>query len=150
MRVLVVFIFLISSCGNSQKEVNNEQIVVRHGVAYEINSDKPFTGIRVSHHDNGQIKSKWTYKNGIKNGPYIRYFENGSVYGKKNYKNGESHGEYLAYRRNGQLYERRIYEDGEMTLNEYYRKNGQIESRDIYKNGERIKSEFYDEQGNLD
>ena len=126
MRILIVFIFLISSCGNSQKEVNNEQIVVRHGGAYEINSDKPFTGIRVRHHDNGQIESKWTYKNGIKNGPFVRYFENGGIYCKKNYKNGESHGEYLAYWKNGQLYERRIYENGERTLQEYYRKNGQI------------------------
>jgi len=120
---------LLVSCSN---EVPEENLVERQGVAYKINSTKPFTGIKVSESTSreGVISTrKEKYKKGLKEGLYEEVY----------YKNGQL--EYkLNFNKNG-------YEEG---LQEHYYENGQLSYRVNYKNGyEEGLSEYFDEEGNL-
>ena len=68
--------------------VPSKNLVKRQGVTYEVNSQTPFTGTLVSHHDNGQLKEKVNFKDGIPNGLAETYYENGQLKVKGNYKDG--------------------------------------------------------------
>ena len=61
-KVLVVLVvFFITSCSN---EVNEDQLVERNGIFYEVNSQEPFTGTALSYDENGQLRAKGNFKNG--------------------------------------------------------------------------------------
>ena len=49
-------------------EVPREQIVMRNGLAYEVNSQTPFTGIAVDYYENGQLEYKENFKDGRRDG----------------------------------------------------------------------------------
>ena len=74
----LLVLFVVISCG--QKEIDVNQLVEKNGLYYEMNSDRPFSGTTINLYENNQIESMWTYKNGIKDGPHIRYFRNGTIY----------------------------------------------------------------------
>ncbi len=105
---------LLVSCSN---EVPEENLVERQGVAYKINSTKPFTGIKVSESTSreGVISTrKEKYKKGLKEGLYEEVY----------YKNGQL--EYkLNFNKNG-------YEEG---LSEYFDEEGNLTKTEEYKDG---------------
>ena len=98
-KSLLILLF-ISSCS---VEVNEDQIVERNGIAYEVNSEQPFTGTVTSFHKNGQQEMKRMYKDGVLDGEVQFYFENGQLRLKAIYKDGMKDGEYQSYFENGQL-----------------------------------------------
>ena len=140
-------LLILSSCA---KEIPSDQLVVRQGVFYEINTTTPFTGSTVSYHKNGQLKSKENYKDGKVDGLWEYYYENGQLKSKENYKddeltlsqsftskgiplkdftynNGLKTGVEEIYHENGQLGIKENYKDGkEDGLWEYYYENGQL------------------------
>ena len=61
----ILSILLIISCS---KEVPIEQLVLRDGTFYLINSNEPFSGITASYYDNGQLASKGKFKDGEPDG----------------------------------------------------------------------------------
>ena len=98
-KSLLVLLF-ISSCS---VEVNEDQIVERNGIAYEVNSEQPFTGSVTSFYKNGQQEMKRMYKDGVLDGEVQFYFENGQLRIQAIYKDGMKDGEYQSYFENGQL-----------------------------------------------
>ena len=70
------FIFLLVSCTN---EIELNKTVERNGLVYEINNTTSYTGIVFSYHENGQIKSKEIYKDGLKSGVNEYFYSNGQV-----------------------------------------------------------------------
>jgi antitoxin component YwqK of YwqJK toxin-antitoxin module len=84
---LFTIIFFIS-CSQDMKEVDYSKIVTRNDVAYEINSEEPFSGLMTAYHPNGQLKSKTFFVNGMKDGNYLEYRVNGSLLNTRNYVNG--------------------------------------------------------------
>lgn len=68
----------LTSCA-AEREVPTETLVERRGHAYEVNSDDPFTGVAVSHHENGQLRAKVALKDGRLDGPLQIYYENGQL-----------------------------------------------------------------------
>jgi len=121
---------------------------------------------RIEYFENGNIRSKASYKSGKLNGPYIEYFENSrditakgnykdgkrdgyweffDTPGKKRlgeketYKDGRLHGPWVGYYDNGQLYSEGIYKDGEKDGPWVsYKKNGKLMDKGIYKDGKKI------------
>ena len=147
-KILPIFILLLTvSC--SQKEVNYEQVVFRADIAYEINSDTPFTGTRADYWDNGQAKTRETYRKGIKDGPFESLTYNGKFTARTIYKNGEIVVDELYYE-NGNLWNRTNFdpESGEVVSDESYWENGKLSSRSFVKDGE-ITYKLYDEEGKL-
>lgn len=121
----IIFILILSSCS---KEIPSDQTVERNGITYEINSQTPFTGTTTSFYENGQLKERLSYKEGMKNGIQETFFSNGQL---------ESKEELLTeYRYVG-------------TKSNYYW-DGQLKSRDIYsKEGYWLSSESYYDNGQL-
>ena len=73
------------------KEVPADKVVIRQGIAYEVNSQTPFTGIEVSYHENGQLWFKHNRKDGKRHGLYEKYEEDGTIKSgfPKCYQNGK-------------------------------------------------------------
>ena len=120
---VLLCIFLLIACAPS--EVHSDKFVERNGIKYEINSQIPCSGVSADYYENGQLKSKVTYKDGEEQGLFESYRENGQLEYKNNYKDGETHGLFEWYYENGQLKEKITYKDGEKHgLTEWYGENG--------------------------
>ena len=85
--VLLVLLFPLLACGDAT--VDESQTVDRGGLTYEVNSQTPFTGYTITKFENGQIRQKIQYKDGKKDGPWVRYHKNGQLLSKETYKDGE-------------------------------------------------------------
>ena len=68
-------------------------------------------GVIETHYDNGQLKSRATYKNGKLNGLYEDWHANGKPWTKVNYKNGKLDGLCEWWQSDGQLWKRETYKD---------------------------------------
>ena len=55
---------MLVAIGGCSKEIPSDQLVERHGVTYEVNSQTPFTGATVDYHYNGQLRCILNYKHG--------------------------------------------------------------------------------------
>ena len=133
---VLLCIFLLSAC-----DVPLDNLVQRNGIRQEINSQTPFTGVATEYYENGQLKSKVTYKDGEEQGLFESYRENGQLEYKNNYKDGEVNGLFETYHENGQLKDNITFKDGEVNgLYEAYKENGQEEnySPDCYQNGNQV------------
>ena len=73
-----VFLFGLTSC-STETEVLETALLERQGLAYQVNSDTPFTGLVVSYYDNGQYEYKKNYKDGKEHGPVQRFDEDGNL-----------------------------------------------------------------------
>jgi antitoxin component YwqK of YwqJK toxin-antitoxin module len=105
-------VLLISGCG---KVVTRSELNFRNGIFYPINSDKPFSGTKVSYYDNGQLKTLDNIKKGKLHGITLKYYKNGQLQYSRNYKKGKLHGlcqEWSSI--NGELRFSHNYKDGEL------------------------------------
>ena len=78
-------------------------------MTYEINSDKPFSGISVNYHDNGLLDFRRNYKNGQFHGLAEYYYKNGQLEQKLDWQNGKLHGISERYYENGELHYKMNY-----------------------------------------
>ena len=102
MKKLLILTMLVA-IGGCSKEVPREQIVMRNGLAYEVNSQTPFTGIAVDYYENGQLEYKENFKDGRRNGRTEFYYENGQLQYEWNYKDGKPEGLQESYYEDGRL-----------------------------------------------
>ena len=165
---LLLLPLIVISCS---KEIPREQLVERDGLLYEINSQTPFEGNVTTLFENGQLKSKSSYKQGYQSGSFETYYENGQLQSKgKINKDGSMFGDYENYHDNGQLESKGTFKedgssliDGEYVIyhengtpshtwriqdgktvgnSDYYFDNGQLEQRIVFKNGVRQDGPF--------
>lgn len=146
---LTTLVVLVTSC--SVPEVPLESLVERNQIAYQVNSDKPFSGKGTLYHFNGQIEVIDTYKNGIRIKTEV-FQENGIPNYKEYYYENMLIGEEYYYD-NGQL-EWKYMCEGSVgndicPYEEYYEyyENGQLGYKEVYKNGELAQEEAYYENG---
>ena len=85
--LLLITTFVFSSC---TKKVTSEKLQKREGIAYEINSNKPFTGKVIDYYDKEEKKLKLQeeYKDGLIEGESISFYENGHKNEMRNYSKG--------------------------------------------------------------
>ena len=100
--VLVVLLFPALALGG---EVKIEDLVETDGLYYKKFSDVPFTG-KVTGRTQG------SFKDGKKDGPWVRYHDNGQLWFKGTYKDGKWDGPWVSYWENGQLESKGTYKDG--------------------------------------
>ena len=137
MKILlsIFCLVLLVSCSN---EVPSDKLVERNGITYEVNSQTPFTGSKVSYHDNSQLRQKGNYINGKEDGLHESYHENGQLRSKWNYIDGKvEDGLRESYHDNGQLWSKENLKDGKLEgfYEEYYYQNSQLKSRNNLKDG---------------
>ena len=92
MNKILILLSLVVLASCAPKETPFGNLVKRLGVFYEVNSQTPFTGTSVSHHENGQLEFKCNYKDGEPEGLWETYLKNGQLSSKSCYKNGSPSG----------------------------------------------------------
>jgi len=62
----------------------------------------------------------YTYKNGIKNGPYVIYHANGVKWEEGSFRNGVPNGEWKSWNKEGKLIHTRYYQDGSLVKEQLF------------------------------
>ena len=101
--VLALFLFPSIAMGETVKWDDLEE---RDGLYYKKFTEVPFTGKTTG-------ENQGSFRNGKKDGPWVRYHENGQLWSKGIYKDGDRDGSWVWFHDNGQLLSKGIYKDGE-------------------------------------
>lgn len=176
-KLLYLFLFIpFVSFSQETKNVLNidtikeEYIRTTDGITYY--NGKPYNGVFISNHDNGQLRRKETYKAGKKDGLLEEYSIKGQLEYKANFKDGKHNGiteqynkktgklefkiNYENHKING-LYEQ-YYETGELKFKanfkdnkltgvaNRYHKTGQLSRKETYKAGKMngLREQYYE------
>lgn len=122
---ILLSIFSISTLVFSQTNINELERV--NGLWTKKGETKPFTGEFIEYSENGDIKGKGVFRNGLVDGLRIMYFENGGKSMERYYKAGQNEGSSIEYYSNGQVKQETIFKGGKENgvLKAYY-ENGKI------------------------
>ena len=107
----ILFVLIITSCS---KEVPSDQLVIRDGIFYEVNSQTPFSGTSLSYNNDGQLEYREHFKDGKVDGLVEEYHENGQLKVRTNYKDGKRDGLRETFDVNGNPVSKGNYTDGEL------------------------------------
>ena len=119
---------IIVSCS---KEIPFNQSVERHGLVYEVNSEKPFSGTLISNFENTQVHFKLRYKNGVLDGLQETYYSSGQIESRENYQTGIYDGIQETYYYNGQIKSKNNYLNGVLEgVQEIYFEDGRLERKE--------------------
>jgi uncharacterized protein len=124
--LLLLFVLLVSCA----KEIPADKLLTRQGLSYEVNSDKPYTGLVVTFHENEQLKTKSNYKEGKKEGVFEQYYNNGQLRQRVSFVGGEPTEPWQYYDESGQLTEGILFEKLRMEEGEiatvYEKESGEL------------------------
>ena len=159
MKTLLSFpLLLLSLVSFPSWSETEDDLVQREGIYYKKFSDVPFTGevegifqgkfrdgkregSWLRFYDSGQMLFKGKYKNGEADGSWVFYYDNGRVSEKGEYRNGKRDGSWVGYHDNGQLWRKGAYKNGkEEGRWVYYDDDGTFRknSSGVYKDGVKI------------
>ena len=115
-----------------------DDLVMRDNLYYKKFTDVPFTG-KVTGNGSSEWRksfiSKGSFKNGKKNGLWIRYYDNGQLWDKGTYINGKKEGYWIAYFDDGKLwYKGNMRNGNEDGFWIFYFSNGQLHYKGKYIN----------------
>jgi len=123
---------LITGCGT--ETISSNELVMRNGIFYKVNSETGFTGKVVGKYPSGQKRLERTFKNGQPNGLSVSWHENGQKRLEETYKDGEVDGLSVAWYESGQEELEGYFKDGKSNgLSILYYSNGQKEKEENYK-----------------
>ena len=122
----LLFFVIITSC--SQNEVNDDQLVKRQNITYEINSNNPFGGCSIKLDSNYQKYAKTCFKKGI------------PQYGEKYHPNGQINLIFRVLSKDGTItgldYSECYHINGQVCwnekTNEYFTETGSVISREYF------------------
>ena len=107
-------------------------LIWRDGIYYKKFSDIPFSG-KV----NGDIKG--LFKNGKKEGTWVRYYKNGQLFSVSNYNMGRKDGAWITYSNKGMFIEKGLYKN-DLEEGPWIRffENGEINYKGDFINGKKV------------
>ncbi len=119
-----------------QEKQKAEETKVEPKEEKQTKADGKKDGLSEEWWDNGQLKSRITYKDGKKDGLYEEWGKDGKLRHRINYKDGKYNGLYEWWDKDGQLMSRINYKDDKKDgLSEEWWDSGQLKSRITYKDG---------------
>ena len=142
-HLLLTLLLILTGCDEEPPaEIPSHLLVKNGGMTFEQGSKKPFTGVSVKYHENGEPEEKVTFEAGkeISETKFI-YYENGQLRAKGNYIDGKEDGLWESYYDTGQLMTKEIYKDGiTHGLAKGYQEDGTelSWSPQCYQNGEEV------------
>ena len=162
--------YIINKHGNFEKDKNSWKNGKRHGEwqvwqqyspeekdcilgSKEIYVEGELINKLTFHHEyynNGQKRSKGTYKDGEFVGKWTWWYENGQKKYEENYKDGKQDGLWTSWHENGQKWSEGTFKDGKQDgkWTEWY-ENGQKGWEGTYKDGELISEKKWNEYGSV-
>ena len=131
--------------------VDASKLVNRDGLAYEGDSETPFTGVMVEKHENGQKKAEGPFKDGKIEGLVTEWYENGKKRNEGTYKDGKEEGLRTGWYENGQKSLEVTLKDGKPEgLATRWHENGQKSREEIWKDGKKVSGTKWDKRGQRD
>ncbi|UII18965.1 toxin-antitoxin system YwqK family antitoxin [Fulvivirga ligni] len=134
-----LLLFILVNCSNGVKKqgsevLDYEQLSFKDGEGYY--RGKPYNGVVVSKHPNGQKKFESVFKNGTDNGEFREWDDEGNLLELSQSQNGKNHGKYVRYYPSGKKYFQVEYYKGQPTgeATEWH-ENGKIKIAYYYENG---------------
>jgi antitoxin component YwqK of YwqJK toxin-antitoxin module len=109
-----------------------EEVVISNDTVYIKETKKPLTGFVRTYYANQKPKSVKTYKNGIANGYYLRFYPNGKFSLVMNYVDGKPSG-FEQYYENGNIKAKTI-DSAEVQFVLRYYENGALQQKERLKN----------------
>ena len=152
--LLVAAFLILTSCA-SDREVPAHSLVERQRLVYEVNTDDPFTGVALLHHENGLLAAKFILKDGQLDGPSEIYYENGQLQARLDFMPPDEGELFLlslsegieAIERGATNEQLWLTDDEELGYTiiydsfdgpvEFYQENGQPQVKSTFKNGQR-------------
>ena len=118
MKKLLFTLLMLTlySCGSIDYDEDKEYIQNILGEIYY--KGELFSGTLTKHYEDGQLKTKSTYKNGNRDGLTEKYFKDGQLEIKTTFKDDEYDGLYESYYIDGQLKEKITYKNGRIVNEE--------------------------------
>lgn len=146
-----IFLLLIMFCAcNSNVVVTEDEVST--DILYTRDSYKPYTGkCTVLYFGSNQVKSEYTFENGMLNGPAITWHLNGKLKKKGSYKNGQLSGTWFFYDEQGRKIMAAEYKANELdgAYSALY-ENGRIKEQGQFSEKEQKgKWAFYNEDGTI-
>ena len=84
-------VLLLIPCADSQ-EVVTGPFVIRENVIYHENTNEPVTGTVEEFYENGQLKERRNYRDGVREGAWEHFYLNGQLWGRGKLKDGKPEG----------------------------------------------------------
>ena len=101
---MISFALLQFSCGE-KVEIHISKTIMFEGKLYELNSDKPFSGMVFNTYPSGSREYEGDYKNGKPNGLLTYWYNNGNKMREGKLKNGIPVGSWTTYKEDGSIQE---------------------------------------------
>lgn len=144
--VLALFsIIILSAC--STNEINVSSLVERNGLVYEINNDDPYDGKVFQEYNNGQIKLKGYYKDGLKVDEWVTYFINGQINNEAYYRDGKYIGDFIEYNYDGTIKSHQLHTGNQKINKGSWRKYWDTEWSIVNKPSEYYSLVTFDDNG---
>ena len=117
---LIIFTSSIIMLSNASSQTLTTNLVKNNDLYYEKGSLKTFTGTAVERYENGKIKTRNHYSNGLLNGVYESFRKTGQLEIKGKYTNGKIDGIWQWYDKNDQIVEERTYKNNVVLKEEFF------------------------------
>jgi antitoxin component YwqK of YwqJK toxin-antitoxin module len=130
----IFFCMLLTFLTFGQTNIND--LERKDGLWSKKGEKTPYTGPFIEYFDNGKIKGKGEFKDGLVHGLRIIYYENGNKSLERNYSNGINDGASIEYYPSGQIKQVANFKNGKEDgiLKAFY-ENGQVEAIATFLNG---------------
>lgn len=119
MKNILMFVLgLTLSVGliSCSKRIDKDKLQFRNGLAYEVNSDKPFSGIARDYYPNSKaLSSEEEFNGGKQDGKSLYYYSNGQLSGEKYFQSGNRTGSWKFWYGNGQKSDEEYFENDQRT-----------------------------------
>ena len=100
--ILISILLFQFSCGE-KIEIDISNTIIFDGQLFEIDNDKPFSGVVFNTYPNGQREYEGKYKNGKPNGSLVYWYESGNKMREGKLKNGSPVGRWKYFNQEGSL-----------------------------------------------
>ena len=132
----ILCLVLLVSCSN-EPEVLTGPLLTKDGITYDQKTNKIITGYTNTLYNNGQLKEKGNYINGLKTGSFESFYDNGQLQSKGTYFYGIKNGLWENYHDNGQLHKRGHFINNKRDgPTESFLENGELSYVENYIDGE--------------
>ena len=111
INLILSLSLLITGCGT--ETISSNELVMRNGVFYKVNSETGFTGKVVGKYPSGQKKEELNLKDGKPDGESISWYPGGQMKSEETFKEGERDGLSRIWFESGQKEEDWFWKDAQ-------------------------------------
>ncbi len=142
--IAILLVLGLGLCGCRGKKVDKSKLVKRGQLAYEVNSEKPFTGKMIERFEDGREKGVMEFRDGEPHGEYTVWYVNWQKAVEGQYRDGKMEEEWTFRYDTGRKREEGEYRDGRKHGKWlFWDEDGGKQAEKEYENGKMVKEELF-------